>query len=128
VSNTDTDAEVSLGRKKEDEAMKTKDVSLKGFRNLGTKKQKLIDQADRLLVRCHQSGIKTNTLLKVLGIHDLDFDKITTKQWTGIIGTLKKFMIDNNIRPDYEALPYKRSCWNAHERTKTKWRRSLRAS
>lgn len=72
-------------------------ITLPGYRVIGTRKKKLIDIADKHLVELHEKGVNTHVLLKVLGIHDLDFQKVTTKKWTGIIGRIVEFRRMNQL-------------------------------
>ena len=72
-------------------------MMIAGYRVIGTRKKKLIDIADKHLTDLHQKGVNTYMLLKVLGISNMDFQKVTTKHWTGIIGRIVDFRRENNL-------------------------------
>ena len=67
-----------------------------GFRNIGPRKEKLINIATQHLIILRAKGVNIPRLQKYLGIKG-SAHSITTKQWTGVIGSLVEFRRDNGL-------------------------------
>lgn len=86
------------------------DLTPPGFRRIGTRKHKLIKQADNIIVYLASKGVKIMPLKQLLGIDGRPHE-ITTKRWAGIIGELKKFQQENGLAPEYELSAPNRKGW-----------------
>lgn len=67
-----------------------------GFRQTGHRKAFLIIKANNHLTTLAKNGVHIATLRKVLGLQ-LDVNKLTTKQLTGVIGRIVQFRRENGI-------------------------------
>lgn len=67
-----------------------------GFRTNGPRKQELILKANMHIIALRQKGVNARQLLKLLGVTG-KAASIPTKKWSGIIGGLKQFRLENGL-------------------------------
>jgi hypothetical protein len=71
-------------------------LTRKGWRFHGRRKERLMLQAQLLLIDLQLAGVHIPTLQKLVGLDRPVYD-IPTKEWSGIIGQLKSFKRENNL-------------------------------
>lgn len=71
-------------------------LTRKGWRFHGKRKERLINQAQLVLIDLQLAGVHIPTLQKLVGLDRSIYD-ITTKEWSGIIGRLKEFKKENDL-------------------------------
>ena len=66
-----------------------------GYRTNGPKKTRLINLVNQQMVELGAKGVHIQTLFKLLGMKQIDSLHTTTKQWSGVLGRIKKCSQEN---------------------------------